>query len=323
MFQFGGFRHKGKGDKPGKPAGLVLEFPQLPQMIDSLLDRFDMTEQHRAGAAPPHLVPNPMNLFPFFGSLLAAANFVTDQGIKNLGATPGQGIEAGAAQYMKRRFQGKFKDALGKMSHFDSGKRLDVHARVKFAKPSKQFEIPFARQRRMKATHHVNLCDSISKCAPRRVDDIRNRHFERMGITLSGAKGAKLAGQNANVRIVNVTIEYIGSTIPIFPFTDDIRNQTERIDISGPVELSCFLIVYPFGCDNLIVNWAKSRWDEARACEIFHKINLTQDDSPIKLPAIRLTSGATLGVGMCCKGYDEFCPRSGKSLNDRSGIDRA
>jgi hypothetical protein len=137
-----------------------------------------------------------------------------------------------------------------------------------------------------------------------------------MRITLSSAKRAKLARQNTYIRIVNVTIEYISGAVPVFSFTDDVRDEAECVNISGPVKLNRFLIVDPFAGYDLIVNWAEGRRNEAGAREIFHKINLTQDDSAIKLPATRLTSGATLEMGMGCKGYDEFCPPSGKSLND-------
>jgi hypothetical protein len=106
-------------------------------------------------------------------------------------------------------------------------------------------------------------------------------------ITFSRAKGAKLAGQNANIRIIDVAIQYVSRTIPVFSFTDDIRNRAEGVNISGPVKLNCLLIVYPLGCGNLIVNWAKVWRNEVCAREIFHKINLTQDNSPIKLPATR------------------------------------
>ena len=151
---------------------------------------------------------------------------------------------------------------------------------------------------------------------PRRTDNLRDRHFERMRITLSRSEGAKLAGQNADVRIIDVTIENIGGAIPVFSFADDIGDQTECVDVSGSVELYRFLVVNPFCCDNLLVNRTKRRRNEAGAREIFHRINLTQDDSPIKLPANRPLYGATPEVGTCCNENDEFCPPSGKSLND-------
>ena len=123
-----------------------------------------------------------------------------------------------------------------------------------------------------------------------------------MRITLSSAKSTKLARQDANVRIVDIAVQNISSTIPVFSFADDIGDRAERVNVGRPVELNCFLVTDAFCGDNLVVNRAKRRRNEAGACEIFHKIKLTQDDSPIKLPATRLTSGATLEVGVCCKG---------------------
>jgi hypothetical protein len=55
--------------------------------------------------------------------------------------------------------------------------------------------------------------------------------------------------------------------------------------------------------------------NEAYACEIFHKLNLTQYDSPIKLAANFLRSEATFGVAACCRGYDESCPSNVESVH--------
>ena len=45
-------------------------------MIDPLLVGLDVSVQHRARAAPTHLVPGPMDLEPFRGALFSAAEFI-------------------------------------------------------------------------------------------------------------------------------------------------------------------------------------------------------------------------------------------------------
>src|ERR1700730_14228040 len=112
-------------------------------------------------------MPNPVDFFPFFCSFLAAADFITDLGIKNFGATSCQRIKAGVAQRLKGCFQGKFKDALGEMPYLDGRKRLDMHARIEFAKPSQQYEVPFTWKRRVETTHHVHLRNSMRQRASR------------------------------------------------------------------------------------------------------------------------------------------------------------
>src|SRR6516225_5106847 len=162
MFQFRGLRYEGERNKPGKSACLILEFAQLPQVIDSLLDRFDMSKQHRAGTAPPHFMPDSVYLFPFFGSFLAAADLIADHRIENFRTASGQGIEPGVTQHSKRSLQGELKDALGNMPDFNGCKSFDVQVWVEFAKFSQQFEIPLARQRRMKPADHVHFGTSDS-----------------------------------------------------------------------------------------------------------------------------------------------------------------
>jgi hypothetical protein len=55
--------------------------------------------------------------------------------------------------------------------------------------------------------------------------------------------------------------------------------------------------------------------NQLEACEIFHKLNLTQEDSRSKLAANFLISKATFGVAPCCRGYDESCPSNVKPVH--------
>jgi hypothetical protein len=57
VLQLGCFRDESKRDKPGKSPGFILQLAQLPQMIDAMLNGFDVPEEHCAGAAPAHLMP--------------------------------------------------------------------------------------------------------------------------------------------------------------------------------------------------------------------------------------------------------------------------
>src|SRR5262245_52903647 len=154
------------------------------------------------------------------------------------------------------------------MPDFNGRKRFNVEAWVEFAKLPQQFEIPFARQRRMKPAHHVHFRNSTAERAARRLNNLRDRNFESMRIALPGAKGAELAGQNADVRIIDITVENVGGTIPVLSLADDVGDQTERVDVSGPVQLNRFLVVDPLCRNDLIVNRAQRRWNETCTCEI-------------------------------------------------------
>ena len=85
--EHGGLRLESKGNEPGKPAGFVLQLAELPQMIDALLERFDMSVEHGARAAAAHLMPRPVDVEPFLSSFFPAANLVPHNGIENFRAT--------------------------------------------------------------------------------------------------------------------------------------------------------------------------------------------------------------------------------------------
>src|SRR5207248_4653848 len=56
---------KGKRNKAGKPARLILKPAQLTQVTDSMREGLDVTVKHRAGAAATHFMPGAMNIEPF------------------------------------------------------------------------------------------------------------------------------------------------------------------------------------------------------------------------------------------------------------------
>ena len=106
----------------------------------------------------------------------------------------------------------------------------------------------------MKTTDHVNLRDPHQKRAANGLNDFGNGHFERMRITFPSAEGTKLAGENADVGVIDVAIEDVSGTVPVFSFTNDVGDQAERVDVGGPVQTTCFAVAYSFCCDDLIVD---------------------------------------------------------------------
>ena len=91
-----------QGNESDKAARFILQLTQLPQMIDPVGDRFDVTVEHGAGAAPSHLVPGAVDLEVFPGRFLSSGDGRPDFLAKNLRATPGQCVQAGVAQFDER-----------------------------------------------------------------------------------------------------------------------------------------------------------------------------------------------------------------------------
>src|ERR1051326_1559046 len=117
---------KSERNESAESARFVLELAKLPQMIDPLLERFDVAVKHRAGTATAHLMPRPVHFQPFLGRFLAPANSVSDAGIENFGAATSDGAEAMLPQQLQRVSDGHFEDAVSEMTCLDRGKSLNV-----------------------------------------------------------------------------------------------------------------------------------------------------------------------------------------------------
>jgi hypothetical protein len=204
------------------------------------------------------------------------------------------------------------------VANLDRSECFDMEARIKCAKVSQKVQVPFARESRMKAADHMNFGDPKLERLTCCLDDLGDGQFESMRVAFPGAKGAELARENADVRIIDVPIQDIGGSIPVFPLPNDVGDETKRIDVCGAIEARCFVLIDPFSCHDLIADRAQFLRNEPDACETFHKLNLTQDDSRIKLAANFLSSKATFAVAPCCRGYDESCPSNVKSVHASS-----
>src|SRR5262249_43576198 len=87
-----------EGNKSGKPAGFILQFTQLAQMIRAMSKRFDVSVKHGACAAAAHCMPGAMHIEPFAGGFLTATDLIANDRVEDLSATPGNRTEPGLAQ---------------------------------------------------------------------------------------------------------------------------------------------------------------------------------------------------------------------------------
>ncbi len=94
----GRLRLEGKWNKSGKSSRFILQFAELTQVIDPLLQRLDVAIEHGASAAATHLVPGAVDLEPFLRAFLAAAELVAHLRIENLRAAASERAQTGIAQ---------------------------------------------------------------------------------------------------------------------------------------------------------------------------------------------------------------------------------
>jgi len=126
---------KSERNKAGETVGLVLKLTKLAQVIDALLQGFDMSIEHRGSAPTTHLVPDPMDVEPFLSAFFAPAKFVADICVENLGAATGERPQPSVPQDCESLRDGAFEDPLSEVANLDCRERLDNDLRRDRAQP--------------------------------------------------------------------------------------------------------------------------------------------------------------------------------------------
>jgi len=109
------------------------------------------------------------------------------------------------------------------------------------------------------------------------LNDLWDGEFEGVRVAFPGTKGTELARKNANIGVVNVTVQDIGGTIPVFPLPNDVGDQTKCINVRRAIKPCRFVLVDSFACQDLVTDRAQFLRNEADARETLHRFNLTQD----------------------------------------------
>jgi hypothetical protein len=131
----------------------------------------------------------------------------------------------------------------------------------------------------METSDHMDLGDSLIQSVSGRAFNLWNRHLEGVRVASACTKRAKLAGEHANIGIIDVAVQDIGCPITVFTFTDDVGYLAERIEIVRPKKREGLLLVDPFSIKDFLVGVPKSWRDQPRVCEIFHKPTNTHNQS--------------------------------------------
>ena len=131
--EHGRLRLESKWNETAKSSGFILKLTKLAQMIDALLERFDMAVKHGASAAAAHAMPGPMNIEPFLSRLFAATNPVPHRSIKNFRATASDGTQAALTEKLECLRDRHLEDSLSEMTNFNRSKGFDVQIRIESA----------------------------------------------------------------------------------------------------------------------------------------------------------------------------------------------
>jgi hypothetical protein len=165
------------------------------------------------------------------------------------------------------------------MSYFDCGKRFEVELRIQGTKRLKELDVPFRREVRVETSDHMDLSDSLIQSVSGGAFNLWNRHLEGVRVASACTERAKLAGEYANIGIIDVAVQDIGCPVAVFTFTDDIGYLAEGIEIVRPKKSKGLLLVDSFSVKDFLVGIPKSWRDQPRVCEIFHIPTNTHNQS--------------------------------------------
>ena len=133
---------KSEGNEARKATGLILQFSQAPQVIDSMMGVLDMSVQHGACAVPAHLVPGSVHLRPLLGTFFAAAYLVANFRIKDLSTAARNGPETILPKKLKRRAKGNSENAFRKVADLNGCERLDDQFLIQQAQTAQELQVP-------------------------------------------------------------------------------------------------------------------------------------------------------------------------------------
>src|SRR5712692_1908498 len=117
------------------------------------------------------------------------------------------------------------------MAHFDGSESFDVKVGIKGTQAAQELKIPILFQSRMQTADHVNFGDTDTQCVRDRANDLVNGAFESMSVAFLGGESTKLAGKDADVGVVDITIKDVSGVIAVLSLSDGICDDAEGIEI--------------------------------------------------------------------------------------------
>jgi hypothetical protein len=88
----------------------------------------------------------------------------------------------------------------------------------------------------MQSADHVDFGYPKGQRFPDSIDNFIDRVFEGMRITLFRRKSAELAGKDADVGVIDVTIVNVGRVITVFSLAQNVGDHSERVEVVRAVE---------------------------------------------------------------------------------------
>ena len=106
----------------------------------------------------------------------------------------------------------------------------------------------------MQTSDHVHLGDAPLQSNSHFRDNVVMRKLKRMCITFARPKCAKLARENANIRIINVQIPDVSRHVPIDSLSHNICDRSNRIEVPMTHEFQSLRLINPATINDLAIN---------------------------------------------------------------------
>jgi len=159
-------------------------------------------------------MPDAMHIEPFLRALFPPADFIAHFRIENLRAAAGESAQAGLAQNQRASSGWKLENALRQMANLDRGESFDDKIGIERAQTGAaiRYTILFSVGCNPPP---CGLRDPSRERLLHGRDDVIDRALERMRIAFLGRESAKLTGENAEIRVIDVAIQDIGRDVSI------------------------------------------------------------------------------------------------------------
>src|ERR1043166_2877136 len=107
-------------------------------MIDSMLDRLNMSIEHCSSASSTHSMPDAMNIQPFLSAFLSTTDLISNNWIKNFGPSARNRSQARFTQDCECISNRHSKNTLREVTDFNSSESFNVKGGIKCAKTAQK-----------------------------------------------------------------------------------------------------------------------------------------------------------------------------------------
>src|SRR5437773_6405802 len=123
------------------------------------------------------------------------------------------------------------------MANLDRGECYDVKPQIEDTQSTQKIQIPFFSQRKMQPAHHVHFRNPEGERIAHYADNFVNRVFKGVRITLFGCESTELAGQDADVGIIDVTIVNVCCVVAVRSLAHNVGNHSKSVKVIRTIEI--------------------------------------------------------------------------------------